>query len=496
MEQRRCFGCMGLTDQPVCPRCGWGAGQDNEPHQLPVGAVLAEKYLVGRVLGQGGFGITYVGWDLNLDIRVCIKEFYPSSTVNRDHRFTRCVNCNTTGMETGYAASRERFLREAKSLAKFRGEHQIVSIFDFFQANNTAYIVMEYVEGIDLARYVARRGGRIGMDETLRILKPAMEALSLVHASGLIHRDISPDNIMLHPRDGAKLLDFGAVRQVNDPNADRELTHATEAILKSGFAPMEQYSSRGSLGPWTDVYTLSATIYYCVTGRIPPDAVTRSTEDDALDWSGAENITPEQIRVLEHGMALRARDRIPSVKELMDSLCAPKTPKPQPKPQPAPAPRPQPKPQPKPQPAPQPAPAPRPQPAPARKRSRSLVVICAAAAVALITALVLAFGIKGGWYLEDGKYTYYQWPGKQVTDSWLHDGDVYYYFDADGTMLTGWLRKDGRLYYFGKDGRMVTGWLRSNHRLYYFGEDGIMVTGIHTIDGERHVFAEDGHLIS
>ena len=494
MEQRRCFGCMELTDQPVCPRCGWRVDQDNAPHQLPAGTVLEGKYQVGRVLGQGGFGITYVGWDLNLDIQVCIKEFYPSSTVNRDHRFTSHVNCNTTGMETGYAASRERFLREAKSLAKFRGEHQIVSIFDFFQANNTAYIVMEYVEGIDLARYVARRGGRIGMDETLRILKPAMEALSLVHASGLIHRDISPDNIMLHPRDGAKLLDFGAVRQVNDPNADRELTHATEAILKSGFAPMEQYSSRGSLGPWTDVYALSATIYYCVTGRIPPDAVTRSTEDDALDWSGAEDITPEQIRVLEHGMALRARDRIPSVKELMDSLCAPKTPKPQPKPQPAPAPRPQPAPQPAPRPQPKPQPAP--QPAPARKRIRSRVVICAAAAVALITALVLAFGIKGGWYLEDGKYTYYQWPGKQVTDSWLHDGDVYYYFDADGTMLTGWLRKDGRLYYFGKDGRMVTGWLRSNHRLYYFGEDGIMVTGIRTIDGERHVFAEDGHLIS
>ena len=320
---------MELTDQPVCPRCGWRVDQDNAPHQLPAGTVLEGKYQVGRVLGQGGFGITYVGWDLNLDIQVCIKEFYPSSTVNRDHRFTRCVNCNTTGMETGYAASRERFLREAKSLAKFRGEHQIVSIFDFFQANNTAYIVMEYVEGIDLARYVARRGGRIGMDETLRILKPAMEALSLVHASGLIHRDISPDNIMLHPRDGAKLLDFGAVRQVNDPNADRELTHATEAILKSGFAPMEQYSSRGSLGPWTDVYALSATIYYCVTGRIPPDAVTRSTEDDALDWSGAENITPEQIRVLEHGMAVRAKNRIQSVKELAEGLYAPEKTEPQ-----------------------------------------------------------------------------------------------------------------------------------------------------------------------
>ena len=494
MEQRRCFGCMGLTDQPVCPRCGWSAQRNNEFHQLPVGTVLADKYLVGRALGQGGFGITYIGWDRNLDIRVCIKEFFPMSTVNRDHSIANTVNCNATVLMNGYASSRERFLREAKSMAKFRDVPQIVSIFDFFQANNTAYMVMQYIEGIDLAKYVHKRGGRIAMDETLRILKPIMEALSLVHEAGMIHRDIAPDNIMLHPRDGAKLLDFGAVRQLENPDTEKELTRSTEAILKNGFAPMEQYSSRGSLGPWTDVYALSATIYYCVTGRIPPDAVTRSTEDDALDWSGAENITPEQIRVLEHGMALRARDRIPSVKELMDSLCAPKTPRPQPKPQPAPVPRPQPAPQPAPRP--QPKPQPKPQPAPARKRIRSRAVICAAAAVALITALVLAFGIKGGWYLEDGKYTYYQWPGKQVTDSWLHDGDVYYYFDADGTMLTGWLRKDGRLYYFGKDGRMVTGWLRSNHRLYYFGEDGIMVTGIHTIDGERHVFAEDGHLIS
>ena len=336
MEQRRCFGCMELTEQAVCPRCGWGAEQNNEPHQLPVGTILAGKYQVGRVLGQGGFGITYLGWDLNLDIRVCIKEFFPASAVNRDHSRTSAVTCNTTHLEAGYASSRERFLREAKSMAKFRDVPQIVSIFDFFQANNTAYMVMQYIEGIDLAKYVRKRGGRIAMDETLRILKPVMEALSLVHKAGLIHRDIAPDNIMLHPRDGAKLMDFGAVRQVDNPDADGELTRSTEAILKNGFAPMEQYQSRGSLGPWTDVYALSATIYYCVTGRIPTEALTRMIEEMPLDWSGAEGITQRQIEVLEQGMAIRAKNRIQSVEELMAALYAPGKPEPQPAPKPLP----------------------------------------------------------------------------------------------------------------------------------------------------------------
>ena len=323
MEQRRCFGCMNLTASEVCERCGWSAGQNNEFHQLLVGTVLEGKYLVGRALGQGGFGITYLGWDLNLDIRVCIKEFFPSSTVNRDHGHTCAVTCNTTMIEAVYAASRERFLREAKSLAQFRSVPQIVSIFDFFQANNTAYMVMEYVEGINMAKYVYNRGGRIDMDETLRILKPVMEALARVHKAGLIHRDIAPDNIMLHPRDGAKLLDFGAVRHVENPNAEKELNRSTEAILKSGFAPMEQYLARGSLGPWTDVYAFSATIYYCVTGLVPPEAPARMLEGAPLDWSGARGITRRQMEVLEHGMALRAADRIASMEELMGELYSP-----------------------------------------------------------------------------------------------------------------------------------------------------------------------------
>ena len=193
MSERRCFGCMRMATAHVCEHCGWPADGNNDPHQLPVGTILQGKYMVGRVLGQGGFGITYIAWDMNLDIQVCIKEFYPSSTVNRDVTRSTVVNCNTTNMEGYYAACLERFLREGKALAKFRNVPQIVGIHDFFQLNNTAYMVMEFVSGIDLAKYVQKRGGRLHMDEILKILKPVMEALQLVHDAGIIHRDISPD---------------------------------------------------------------------------------------------------------------------------------------------------------------------------------------------------------------------------------------------------------------------------------------------------------------
>ena len=503
---------MELTDQPVCPRCGWRVDQDNAPHQLPAGTVLEGKYQVGRVLGQGGFGITYVGWDLNLDIQVCIKEFYPS----------------TTGMEAGYAASRERFLREAKSLAKFRSVHQIVSIFDFFQANNTAYIVMEYVEGIDLAKYVYKRGGRIGMNETLRILKPIMEALTVVHKAGMVHRDIAPDNILLHPREGAKLLDFGAVRQVENPDAEKQLTHSTEAILKNGFAPMEQYSSRGSLGPWTDVYTLSATIYYCVTGRIPMEATTRVLEGQALDWSGAEGITPRQVRTLERGMAILITDRIQSVGELMTGLYTPE-PQPQPRPKPQSEPEPQLRTIPadytektepvvnsgstpsqrKPEPMPQPQflrdperkqdpplkPARIPKPEPKLPGSLRLTIL---GGLTGLTALVviLALLVNAGWHVQGDRYSYYQWYGVKLTDSWYQEDGNYYYFDSDGYMVTGLRSIDGNTYYFSPGGKMRTGWQTINGSTYYFSSGGKMLTGWKRIDGSNYYFGKDGRLVT
>jgi len=322
MSQRRCMGCMNITENAVCERCGYPVHFQNEPHQLPVGTMLRGQYQVGRVLGQGGFGITYLGWDTYLDVPVAIKEYYPNSLVNRESTQSLSVRFYTGTAVPGFQAGKERFLREARALAKFDSEPAIVRIMGLFPENETAYIVMEYVRGTSLQKYIKIRGGRLGLEETLRILKPVMKALDVVHGTGMVHRDISPDNIMLHPQEGAKLLDFGAVRSVDAPNADQAMPRSTEAIVKHGFAPIEQYQTRGSLGPWTDVYALCATIWYCVTGIVPADAPSRISGEGAPDWGSVPGITLRQKQALEKGSRFLPNERTASVGELMEQLYA------------------------------------------------------------------------------------------------------------------------------------------------------------------------------
>lgn len=322
METKRCNGCMKLkTQSPVCEWCGYDENTQNDIHQLPVGTVLKEQYRVGRTLGQGGFGITYLGWDLYLDIPVAIKEYYPSGVVMRDSTVTMDVVSWSGDEGARFRNNKERFLREAKMLARFSQVPEIVQVKNFFLANNTAYIVMEYVEGITLKEYVQTHGGKLGVQQTLEILRPVMEALCKVHRTGLVHRDISPDNIMMLPNGGVKLLDFGAVRDVGAAAADKPLTKSTEAILKQGYAPIEQYQKRGGLGPWTDVYAMCATIYFCLTGQVPPDAPERllGYEELNLDKTVPE-LTPPQEKALEHGMELRAEERTASMEQLLQEL--------------------------------------------------------------------------------------------------------------------------------------------------------------------------------
>ena len=324
MTQKRCYGCMALRPESgACPHCGYD-GAPNDVHQLPAGTVLREQYLVGKVLGQGGFGITYLGWDLYLDIPVAIKEYYPSGTVSRDTSVTLEVTSYTGDTGIRFRNNKERFMREAKTLARFSDIPGIVQVKNFFLSNNTAYIVMEFVKGITMKQYLVNRGGRLGIDELVTILEPVMDSLCKVHKAGLVHRDISPDNIMMLPSGQVKLLDFGAVRDVGiDAAVNQELNKSTEAILKQGFAPIEQYQSRGSLGPWTDVYALCATIYYCLTGRVPPDAPERLLGDEDLPLSRlAPELTGEQAAVLRKGMELRAENRFLSMDELHQALLA------------------------------------------------------------------------------------------------------------------------------------------------------------------------------
>ena len=320
MEERRCYGCMKLTDQEVCPHCGSPKDFDNDQNQLPVGTVLRDQYIVGKVLGHGGFGITYIGWDRYLDIVVAIKEFYPTHAVNRDSTQSLSVKVNTTDMAQCFEENRARFLREAKTLAKLRNIPQIVGVQSYFTENNTAYIIMDYVDGQDLRHYVQQRGGKVPAKEILPILEPVVHALSAVHKEGLMHRDISPDNIMLLPSGEIVLLDFGAARDLENADADADLSHSTEAILKHGFAPMEQYRSRGNLGPWTDEYGFCASVYYCLTGEVPPDAPARAMDDAQLDWNSIPGLTPNQRAALEKGMEMRAKDRFGSMEALHKAL--------------------------------------------------------------------------------------------------------------------------------------------------------------------------------
>ena len=209
METRRCISCQRQIDSQVCPSCGYPVQSQNEPHQLPVGTMLRGRYQVGKVLGQGGFGITYLGFDTLMETVVAIKEFYPTGMVNRKSEQSAQVECLTEKMDRQYQLSKERFLREARALVKFRSIPEVVDLLDFVEENNTAYIIMEYVRGVDLARYIQGKGGRLSVDETFRILRPVMEALAAVHKGDIVHRDISPDNIILDPMGGAKLLEIG-----------------------------------------------------------------------------------------------------------------------------------------------------------------------------------------------------------------------------------------------------------------------------------------------
>ena len=517
MEQRRCAGCMAVTDGPYCQHCGWPADKDNEPHQLPVGTVLRGQYMVGRVLGQGGFGITYLGWDAYLEAPVAIKEYYPSYMVSRDHTVTRYVRCYTAQIREQYAASKARFLREARTLAKFQDEPAVVHIRSCFEENDTAYIIMEYLHGETLADRI-RRTGPMQPLQLLELLRPVMEALEDVHQAHIVHRDISPDNIMILPDGRAKLLDFGAARDSRNGNT-------TETVVKHGFAPFEQYQNKGDLGPWTDVYALCATLWYCLTGRIPTEALTRVTEGEVMGWDRIPGLTQRQCQALEQSMATRHKERTQSVRALMEGLLEPERasedlsakteaqlrqellPKIREELRRELTPRvmeelrrelaaKEPQPEPVKMPVPEKKPEPAKKPAAVKKKGFTPLTVSLVAVVAVLLLVLVLLSPKG-WAEKNGQYIYRTGTGAKLTSEWYTEDGIYYYFGSEGYMVTGFEEVDGHTYYFGEtDGRMRTGWQKIDGQVYYFGQsDGRMRTGEHYIDGYTYRFATDGRLV-
>lgn len=319
--EKTCLGCMkekNMVDG-ICPHCGFD--KDNYQsgiHQLPLNSILNGKYMIGRVLGEGGFGITYIAIDLNLNMPVAIKEYYPNGFVSRDT--TVHANNNVTKFQGEklefFEKGLERFLGEARSIAQFYQTNGIAKVIDFFKENETAYIVMEFVDGITLKQYLKDKGGKLDVNIVISLMKPVINSLKQVHEEGLIHRDISPDNIMINKQGDLKLLDFGAARKYE--NSDNK---SLSIMLKPGYAPEEQYRTKGNQGPYTDVYALCATMYKMITGKTPPESLERRVEDDIV-WPSALGISiPENIEnLLKKGMEVLSKDRIQNMKELENCL--------------------------------------------------------------------------------------------------------------------------------------------------------------------------------
>ena len=284
-------------------------------HCLRKGTRLIGRYTIEGVLGQGGFGITYLGMDELHEKPVAIKEFFPQGIVTRNIQYQDTVTVTFVGEKDNYEKGKERFLKEARTMAKFSKDEGIVKALDFFEINNTAYIVMEYLEGVTLKQYL-RENKRIDAEDLVELLVPLIEALDEIHSQGLIHRDISPDNIMVLPDGRIKLMDFGAARDYTE-FGEKSLS----IVLKPGYAPPEQYQTHGVQGPWTDIYALCATMYKCITGENPPDAIERVMDDHLKKISAfGIPVLPQIEEAIIKGMSVAANDRYQNVGDFCEDL--------------------------------------------------------------------------------------------------------------------------------------------------------------------------------
>ncbi len=311
-----CLRCMKNSDEPeICPYCGREkAGQRTWSKALAPGTILNNKILIGNILGKGGYGITYIGYDMLLEYPVAVKEFFPDEMVDRaDDDKTVLVLDEVNGEE--YQKETTAYLREARILAEFSKFPGIVAIKDLFYENNTGYLIMEYLGNGNLRKYVDNHGGWLPVDETLELMEPVINILGKLHKSGLIHRDISPDNIMMDEDGSVKLIDFGGSKKLG-------MTNQQVFLGKWGFAPLEQMLSKISeQGPWTDIYGICATLYCMMTGDVPPSSYERNEKDELIDISQYTIPIDKKIAAtIMKGLSMEASERQQSIDELYKGL--------------------------------------------------------------------------------------------------------------------------------------------------------------------------------
>lgn len=312
--RKMCGNCFAYTTEKICPVCGYaGKKQYGKSLFLPRGTKLNGSFILGGAIGSGGFGITYIAYDLKNEKTVAVKEYFPKTIAER--KADGSVRSVGTGSEDVFAEGVEKFYREAEYVFQFNGNPNIVSVLDYFYANNTAYLTMEYLSGITLENYV-KSYGVLSEAQTVYLAERLSMALVILHSAQLLHRDISPDNVMLCGDGRVKLIDFGAARTFTAKNLPQ-----FTVVMKTGFTPIEQYTASGDFGEWTDIYSVGAVLYYALTGTIPPDPYQRITGNENLDF-GEKSLDGNFTRVIEKAAGVSSAERYASASELKNDLAA------------------------------------------------------------------------------------------------------------------------------------------------------------------------------
>ena len=297
----------------ICPKCGYNNAFPQQSDQaLSCGSILQGRYVVGCMLGQGGFGITYIGYDWKLETTVCIKEFFPRGMAARIPDRSGQVYWGSSKTAIPLKLQREAFVSEARKAVKVRSLSSLVNVWDVFYENETAYIIMEYIKGITVKEYLMKKGTPMDIGECMALLVPVIRDLQKVHELGIVHRDISPDNLMIREDGRVMLLDLGAAKDLTQGSGQ-----SSTIVVKRGFSPFEQYSRNSIIGPWTDVYAMSATIYWCLTREVIPEATDRILQDTL---TFPPYIPPNAAAVLRHGLAMKPEERIPDSRSLLEEL--------------------------------------------------------------------------------------------------------------------------------------------------------------------------------
>lgn len=311
--KRLCESCFCEADGESCPNCGYSAAKySGDTSVLPMGTKQNDKIVIGKVMGKGGFGVTYLGYDLRMEKIIAVKEYYPNGIAYRAPGGTE-ISVGDAGAAETFEKGAEKFYSEAEMVAQFNGNPNIVSVYDYFRANNTVYLVMEFIRGVTLKKYI-KKHGRLSDGQALFVMDKIAAALSITHSAGVLHRDISPDNIMIC-RDGKiKLIDFGAARQIA-----AESSSNLTMVMKHGYTPMEQYTKKGRQDAWTDIYSLGAAVYYALTEVVIDDPYSR-LDNDCEFSENSRGINNDLWNILKKCTMINSSDRYGSALDLRKAL--------------------------------------------------------------------------------------------------------------------------------------------------------------------------------